>query len=768
MKIPYEYFEDEVKDGFYVDSLMKCCWAAQEEVLNVIDEICRKFHIQYFAEWGTLLGTIRHGGFIPWDDDMDIMMKREDYNRFLQVVKTDLPEGYHVMNYRNDGDYWDVMSRVVNSKAIRFDAKFLDTYHNFPFSTGIDIFPTDYLPTNEGEAEVLKNLIYEVKCVADSYGEGYLSGDELEIQLERLEALCNQKIQRTGDLREHLYDIVVSLYALYHEDESDRIALMPLWCDNSRCSYPKEYYQGNLRMKFDQTSILVPVAYDAILKQKYGDYMEMVRKGGSHDYPYFKKQIEIMEKCDCKLPDFQYENRTVRNKTSTEISVITDDIPGKKQIEVLEKAHNGVLKLLMLKENEMTIKLLTQCQECAISLGTELENTFENCQGVIQLLEEYCESLFGICQLLADGETIDAQSAYLMLREQLVKIQGKIEKEYQPKKKVVFLVDKVSRWKSVAGLYRAAIQDAECKVSVVVVPYYYRRLDGTVLESHNDKDLFPKELEVLDASQLNLSTYHADVIIINSPYDEYNYFMSIHPEFYTSKLVNQTKLLVYVPWFTITELTREDERGWNSMQHFVTMPGVVNADKVLVQSEQMRNTYIDYLTDWAGEETRTEWEQKIACLDSQYVEIEDVKEKAFQKLPDIWKTRLLKKDGTHKKMVLYSVGSSGFIEYGMKAAEKIEYVLRTFKENQENIVLTWYPDKMIETALHFEHPELWRTYQGLVRRFQQENWGIYADGIEEQIIVDACHAYYGDSCKLSQAVAIAKKPVMLQNVMITE
>lgn len=65
MKFPYSYFADEVKDGYYVDSLMKCCWAAQEEILDTIDRICRKHHIQYFAEWGTLLGTVRHGGFIP-------------------------------------------------------------------------------------------------------------------------------------------------------------------------------------------------------------------------------------------------------------------------------------------------------------------------------------------------------------------------------------------------------------------------------------------------------------------------------------------------------------------------------------------------------------------------------------------------------------------------------------------------------------------------------------------------------------------------------
>jgi len=96
MQISYSYLEDEVKDGFYVDSLMKCSWAAQLQVLEKIDEICRKYHIQYQAEWGTLLGTIRHEGFIPWDDDLDISMKRQDYNKFIEVIQTELPKEYSV------------------------------------------------------------------------------------------------------------------------------------------------------------------------------------------------------------------------------------------------------------------------------------------------------------------------------------------------------------------------------------------------------------------------------------------------------------------------------------------------------------------------------------------------------------------------------------------------------------------------------------------------------------------------------------------------
>ena len=82
MHFDHSYFEDDVIEGFYVPSLIKKSWAAQIELLCDIDKVCKKHGIKYFAEWGTLLGVARHGGFIPRDDDLDICMKRADYMKF--------------------------------------------------------------------------------------------------------------------------------------------------------------------------------------------------------------------------------------------------------------------------------------------------------------------------------------------------------------------------------------------------------------------------------------------------------------------------------------------------------------------------------------------------------------------------------------------------------------------------------------------------------------------------------------------------------------
>ena len=96
MNFDRSFFEDEVRDGFYVTAEMKQAWAAQMEVLSDLDKACRENGIEYYADWGTLLGAVRHHGFIPWDDDMDVCMKRPDYNRFLRIAKQIMPEGYDI------------------------------------------------------------------------------------------------------------------------------------------------------------------------------------------------------------------------------------------------------------------------------------------------------------------------------------------------------------------------------------------------------------------------------------------------------------------------------------------------------------------------------------------------------------------------------------------------------------------------------------------------------------------------------------------------
>ena len=94
IQLPEDYLNEEERDGYLVTSEVKQLWAVLLDILVQIDSICKKHNIQYFLCGGTLLGAVRHRGFIPWDDDLDVMMKRNDYNRFCEVAPIELQQPY--------------------------------------------------------------------------------------------------------------------------------------------------------------------------------------------------------------------------------------------------------------------------------------------------------------------------------------------------------------------------------------------------------------------------------------------------------------------------------------------------------------------------------------------------------------------------------------------------------------------------------------------------------------------------------------------------
>ena len=186
-EISMDFFRDEVRNGFFIPTVIKQAWAAQLQVLDVIDTICRKHGITYFADWGTILGTVRHGGYVPWDDDLDICMKREDYVRFKEVARTELPEHFCIHDYEHKEDHWEFLARVVNHEHICYDLDHLKEFHNFPYLTAIDIFVLDYLYKDEQKEKQRCEEVKYIIAFADMIVGGNVTPAVKEKNLKKLE-----------------------------------------------------------------------------------------------------------------------------------------------------------------------------------------------------------------------------------------------------------------------------------------------------------------------------------------------------------------------------------------------------------------------------------------------------------------------------------------------------------------------------------------------------------------------------------------------------
>lgn len=291
MNIPEGYLNGEIRDGFYVESTMKKAWAAEIEVLNEVDRICRQHDIQYFADWGTLLGTIRHKGFIPWDDDMDITMKREDYTRFCQIVRQEQGE-LEIINFHTDPEWKDMLSRVINGRSVNYTEAHLDKYHGFPYVAGLDIFPLDYVAPTEDEDKIHCSMISIVEAFSANIRNNTATPEEIEQTTKDIEQMCGVKFNNLEPLATQLLKLGERLSMMYTDEESQAVALMGDHAGPRPLDvYPKEYYSESIYMPFEYTTIPVPVGYEKILIQKYGEnYMIPYLGGTNHEYPFYRKQ----------------------------------------------------------------------------------------------------------------------------------------------------------------------------------------------------------------------------------------------------------------------------------------------------------------------------------------------------------------------------------------------------------------------------------------------------------------------------------------------
>ena len=169
MNFPETYFDDEVREGFYVPGLMKRCWASGLQLLEELDRICRKHGLRWTIAYGTLLGAVRHRGFIPWDDDIDVFLLREDYEKLREVIGQELPAELAFVEGEKDTEHFGQVSAIgMSTHPILKGRLCLQKYHNFPFAAGMDIFVLDTLAETE-EEEQLRG--------AEGYGERSLQGD---------------------------------------------------------------------------------------------------------------------------------------------------------------------------------------------------------------------------------------------------------------------------------------------------------------------------------------------------------------------------------------------------------------------------------------------------------------------------------------------------------------------------------------------------------------------------------------------------------------
>lgn len=290
------FFEEEVRDGYLVKEDVKKLWAIELDLLSKVKDICNRHNIKYFAIGGTLLGAVRHKGFIPWDDDIDIGMLYDDYVKFLKIASEELKYPYFLQSYLTEKEASALISRVRRTDTTGCTAwEYDNVRYDFNMGIFIDVFPLFNVPDNS-----LKKWYQEKKLTFMSWAmHGY--------DLLRSKRVTGLKL-RKKDIPYCFLWKFLSFFTDYKSYEEKYMRVCNLerketvnvgltsYYRKEVYRWPSSVFRSCVELPFENTFISCPVDYEKYLDKQYGNWRTPVKAAAQHSMKVLDTEVSYKEK----------------------------------------------------------------------------------------------------------------------------------------------------------------------------------------------------------------------------------------------------------------------------------------------------------------------------------------------------------------------------------------------------------------------------------------------------------------------------------------
>ncbi len=292
--IPEGYLEPEVRWGFEVTTRRKEIWCVEMDLLMELDRVCKKHGLTYYADSGTLLGAIRHKGFIPWDDDLDVAMMREDYEKLCEIAPSEFTHPYFFQTEYTDPGTLRGHAQLRNSETTAILKNEIHGAYAYNQGIFIDIFPLDNcvedderLDKQMEDAARAMDLCYQAANVTDR-SSGRPEGGDLKRRITRgfMHAMLAGPLKPLMD-RHFLFRRYEKVLTRYNKEETPYV--MNFRYRKRRRS--KTFYEGTVEVPFEFVTIPVMTGYEGQLTLQFGDYMKPVQAGNDHGDVIFRTDV---------------------------------------------------------------------------------------------------------------------------------------------------------------------------------------------------------------------------------------------------------------------------------------------------------------------------------------------------------------------------------------------------------------------------------------------------------------------------------------------
>jgi lipopolysaccharide cholinephosphotransferase len=286
--LPESFFEEEVRCDFLVTQERKKIWAVLLDLLMKFDFVCKKHGLTYYLTDGTLLGAIRHKGFIPWDDDIDVSMPREDYEK-LQTLGYEFTHPYFLQTPYTDSGYYYSFVKLRNSNTTGLSKAFM--YQGFNDGLFLDVLPLDEVDIEQGEA--VYNKLRELVISNSAYMK--LSNPNYsESEMEKIKQLASDNPLKT-------YNEITKLTTMFNGSGSRYISHWVTTMDPfQKKVWFSEDFDNTIEWKFEGLGFPIPCGFHRYLSLYFGEYMQLPPfelRGNRHNNAIFDP--------DCPYTEYQ-------------------------------------------------------------------------------------------------------------------------------------------------------------------------------------------------------------------------------------------------------------------------------------------------------------------------------------------------------------------------------------------------------------------------------------------------------------------------------
>ena len=264
----------------YDDETLKHLQSLELMILKDFIKICDEHDLTYYMYAGSLLGAVRHNGFIPWDDDLDIVMFRDDFEKFEEIFSSYDIEKYELLNNESSEDYFYLFSKLM-LKNTRFEEEWINQV-NFNVGINIDIFVLDDLADGKfKQSYQLKKAFFYAKLLAMSQ----IRLEDLPFISKLISHSIYHVLNLLGIKTSSIYKRCLKFLSKYKDENSEYVFDIMATAEEYPQIFHKKDFNPPEKIKFEDIEVNIPNNYEELLVSLYGDYMQLPPKEKRYNHP---------------------------------------------------------------------------------------------------------------------------------------------------------------------------------------------------------------------------------------------------------------------------------------------------------------------------------------------------------------------------------------------------------------------------------------------------------------------------------------------------